>query len=131
MKKAVGKSTDPGRHQVWRHAEGRDTIALADELVPGARPLLERYMALGAVTRALPSLPEIRERALAQVAALPAEIRAIRDPKPADVRRSRKLWDLRDQLGDPDAAAQLAALPADRDPVIRNWETVAAPAAAA
>lgn len=99
MKKAAGKTSDPGRHQVFRTAQG-DTIAMADELVDGTA-LLRRVMAAGGRTQAPEDLDVIRARARASVTALPAEVRAVDAAAGAwPVRRSQKLIDTRAALGD-------------------------------
>jgi nicotinate phosphoribosyltransferase len=111
MKKAVGKVSDPGRHQVWRRAGG-DVISLADELISGATAMLHRVMAVGGRLQAPRDLAEIRDHARASVQALPEDVRALADAAVWPVERSQRLMDLRVQLGDAtqiDAAAQLAA----------------------
>lgn len=107
IKKAVGKGTDPGRHQVHRTPAG-DVLSLSDEMV-GGRPLMERVMAGGALVKDLPDLHAIREHAQAELERLPAEVRALRDPQPLRLARTRKLVDLRAQLGDQTADQLLVA----------------------
>lgn len=109
IKKAAGKATDPGRHQVWRHRDGYDVISMSDEIIPDAQPLLRRVMVGGQRVGRQRTLAEIRDYATAQVAALPAAIKDVRDPAPADVRRSDKLWKLRARLGDHIAIDHLVA----------------------
>ena len=132
MKKAAGKATDPGRLQVHRCAD-HDVISLADEVVVGGRPLLKRVMALGKVVGEQPPLPQIRDYAMAQVAALPDDIRAVREPTTRPVHRTRRLWELRDRLGDPVAVEHLRPQPADAEPYDDHtaaWLAHYAPAAA-
>jgi nicotinate phosphoribosyltransferase len=85
-KLSAGKETWTGPKQVyrWRDAAGRlagDLIALADEPAPeGAEPLLATVMAGGVPVAPPPSLEEIRARCAREVAALPPELRRLRDP---------------------------------------------------
>jgi len=79
-KKSPGKRTLPGRKQVWRRQDEsgqRDLVGLADEEHSG-RPLLEQRLAAG---RRLgddgESLAEVRKRVLAELAALPEDLRVI------------------------------------------------------
>jgi nicotinate phosphoribosyltransferase len=78
-KRSTGKATWPGRKQVWRSldAEGRmagDVLSVADDSQPG-EPLLEPVMRAGRRLRPSPSLAEVRARAAAGLAALPAPLR--------------------------------------------------------
>lgn len=111
MKRAVGKATDPGTHRVWRDKEGREIIALADELVPGAQQLLVRVMALGRVEGRQPSLEEMRAYTAKEQEALPKEIRRLDSPEVIRVVRTRRLWELRASLGCMEAEAHLARSP--------------------
>jgi nicotinate phosphoribosyltransferase len=75
-KRSERKQTFPGAKQVWRRCDGRgramgDEIALADEAPREGEPLLVRVMEGGAIARDPPPLAAVRERALAQIAALP------------------------------------------------------------
>lgn len=116
MKRAVGKATDPGAHRVWRDREGRQIIALPDEIVPGAHQLTERFMALGRVTHAQPSLEQMREHAAREVAALPEGVLRWKRPEIVPVARTRHVWELRASLGDSEAQAHLAQGPASPSP---------------
>lgn len=84
-KLSVGKASLPGAKQVWRTLEGGvmtgDTVGLADEQLPG-RPLLAPAMRDGEVVLR-ESIERMRERAEAELAALPAELRAPGDGTPA------------------------------------------------
>jgi nicotinate phosphoribosyltransferase len=91
-----GKSTYPGRKQVWRRMRGEhaveDVISLASEHPPqGAVPLLERVMAGGQRLDAAPSLDAIRAWHRARVVELPAEIRRLDPPESYPVSRSGPL----------------------------------------
>jgi nicotinate phosphoribosyltransferase len=86
-----GKATLPGELQVWRYAD-HDLVALAREPSPGsgARPLLEpvwRGSASVAPLDAGEALARARARARSEVAALPAELRAIDASASAPERR--------------------------------------------
>lgn len=99
MKLAQNKSTDPGKVMAWRGPNG-DVLAVDDEVVPDARPLLRRVMALGRVEGHQPTLAQIQARALASVRALPVEVRDIHAPVPLSVTRTEALLRLRRRLGD-------------------------------
>jgi nicotinate phosphoribosyltransferase len=84
-KRSTGKATWPGRKQVFRDCgpDGvilGDTIGLVEEALPG-RPMLVPAMR-GGRRLAQPTLDEIRARAQAELATLPAECRRLRDPDP-------------------------------------------------
>ncbi|MGH2534535.1 MAG: nicotinate phosphoribosyltransferase [Thermomicrobiales bacterium] len=91
IKVAGPKSTWPGKKQVSRVGafEG-DVIHLEDESpLPNSRPLLQTILRDGEVLPgALPPLGEIRERALANLAALPDALKALDRPAEYDVRFS-------------------------------------------
>jgi nicotinate phosphoribosyltransferase len=95
-KRSADKSTVPGPKQVFRTSSGGmmggDVIAAADEELDGER-LLAPAMRDGEVT-SVEELEQIRERASAQLAALPPELRrpaGDRAPKPYPVRFSERL----------------------------------------
>lgn len=78
LKKSPGKSTYPGRKQLWRVM--RDGIAVEDVLTleearppADAQPLLRQVMKRGE-RLSRPSLSEIRDRCRQQVATLPREV---------------------------------------------------------
>jgi len=83
LKLSAGKETWAGPKAVYRMVgpDGRfahDLLATADEPPPaGAVPLLAPVMAGGEILPPRPSLAQIRERAAAQVAALPEEVRRL------------------------------------------------------
>lgn len=104
MKKSASKSSVPGAKQVWRRKEQglvcEDIVGLSLERGPAdGEPLLERVMADGARLSAAPSLKEIRERCLHQVASLDEGVRRIKEPKTIPVRHSRALIDLVERVG--------------------------------
>ncbi|MBI2323159.1 MAG: nicotinate phosphoribosyltransferase [Chloroflexi bacterium] len=99
LKLSAAKATWPDRKQVWRRVESErfreDVIALADEPGPaGALPLLQQVMRDGRRLHR-ESLDEARRRALAQRAALPAEVRRITQPARYPVAFSAALQALR------------------------------------
>ena len=80
-KRSEGKSTWPGRKQVWRRfdAAGRmcgDTLALADEVRDGTA-LLTTVMQGGRRLAPSPPLAAVREFARTQLATLPPPLRAL------------------------------------------------------
>jgi nicotinate phosphoribosyltransferase len=99
MKLTETKQNDPGVHQVFRFAD-RDVVALWGEQLDG-EPLLSQVMRGGEVAGELPSLEEIRSRCLVRVAALPADVRRIAEPRQWTVERSPRLLALRDRIGQP------------------------------
>jgi len=79
---SAAKVTYPGRKQVFRFSQrgGRfvnDVIALADENVPGAEPLLVRVMREGRREIPRTNLEEARERCLLQTSRLPTALREL------------------------------------------------------
>lgn len=100
MKLATGKVTWPGRKQVWR-CDGHDVLSLHDEEVPGGRPLLVQVMSNGHRTFVEP-IARIRERAMAELAALPEQLRSL---EPAD----EPLWPVEISPGLRDCAERIRA----------------------
>jgi nicotinate phosphoribosyltransferase len=91
VKLSAGKETAPGRKQVWRSPDG-DVLGLRDEPGPvDAEPLLEPVMIDGVRTVSAPSIPEMRDRFDADLAALPATARRLRDATPIAVQPSDAL----------------------------------------
>ncbi len=102
-KRSEGKATWPGAKQVFRatDASGRmafDHVALADEAFAGGTPLLEPVMRGGRRVRPA-SLDDSRRLAAAQLAALPAYARRLREHGAYPVHMSPRLEDLRRRLG--------------------------------
>ncbi|HEX9179102.1 MAG TPA: nicotinate phosphoribosyltransferase, partial [Burkholderiales bacterium] len=88
-KRSEGKATWPGRKQVLRHAgpDGRyagDTLTLEVDRRQGT-PLIAQVMAGGCRNSPSPALPDIRSRALAQMASLPEGLRGLEDAAPYPV----------------------------------------------
>ena len=102
MKLSAGKASWPGRKQVFRRkaADGnmeKDIIGARDEDLPGER-LLQEVMRAGKITVAYPKLSEIRERLTADLATLPASVKAIREPSRFPVEFSANLKALRAEV---------------------------------
>jgi nicotinate phosphoribosyltransferase len=99
IKLAGSKTTWPGRKLAYRIGNyEEDVIQLDDEPAPpDARPLLEPAIRDGDICADLPSVLDIRSRALANVQALPARYRALTDPPPYPVRRSEGIVALRER----------------------------------
>jgi len=122
----VEKATDPGRKQLVRYADGAghpfcDVIYLDGEARPESGPvrgrsrswphrtvhaatpaseeeLLRPVFAGGKRLEPSPSIHDIRARALAQIAALPEELKRMRNPHIYDVMLSEELGTLKDQM---------------------------------
>jgi nicotinate phosphoribosyltransferase len=98
MKLSKGKITLPGRKQVYRFRteEGyfkKDLIALSEENVEG-EPLLVRVMDNGKIVNTLPTLEEIRIKALENLQKLPLQFHELTDAPTYPVELSRKLQEL-------------------------------------
>jgi nicotinate phosphoribosyltransferase len=98
MKLSEGKATLPGRKQVFRFKDkkgffAKDIIALADEKMEG-EPLLAKVMENGKITRALPSLSEIRAAASENLSKLPEKYKKLTDAPMYPVELSQALEDL-------------------------------------
>ena len=98
IKLAGGKSTWPGRKQVYRIGEvERDIIQVDTEAAPeGGRPLLQPIVERG--TRVFPeeSVQEIRERAMASLGSLPQALRELTPDEQYPVQMSDGLLSLRE-----------------------------------
>jgi len=98
MKLSEGKATLPGRKQVFRFKDkkgffAKDVIALADEKMEG-EPLLAIVMENGKITRALPSLGEIRAAASENLSKLPEKYKKLTSAPAYPVELSQALEDL-------------------------------------
>jgi len=98
MKLSEGKTTLPGRKQVWRFKNEngnlkKDVIALADEKLE-AESLLNQVMEKGKITVELPSLREIRSAAKENLFKLPIEFKKFENPKIYPVEQSKNLQEL-------------------------------------
>jgi nicotinate phosphoribosyltransferase len=103
MKLSTGKVTLVDKKQVHRHYDGqgnflRDVIALRDEPVAGATPLLQPVMRRGELIRPLPSLNDSRSYFQSQFARLPEPCKALEDPAVYPVELSPGLQDLQSRV---------------------------------
>ena len=104
LKLSTGKVSWPGKKQVFRMRDERgqlqkDVIALREENIPGADPLLQKVMASGEVAVRCPTLEEIRDNFMAEFKRLPDPIKAIRNPASYPVEISPQLTKLREEVG--------------------------------
>ena len=102
MKLSTGKASWPGRKQVFRQITPgggmeKDIIGVRDENLSGEK-LLEQVMRNGKSSAAHPKLPEMRERLATDLAALPGNVKAIREPSHLSVEFSPQLKALRDEV---------------------------------
>jgi len=101
-KRSEGKSTWPGRKQVYRHY-GEDGIMLYDVVtgvddIRDGRPLLKQVMHDGLRTQPQPSLTALREYAAQEMASLPAPLRKLGREPPYSVLISESLRKLAARL---------------------------------
>ncbi len=101
-KRSEGKSTWPGRKQVFRQFDptGRmleDTLTLDGDTAPG-EPLIEQVMTGGRRLRPAPTLAEIRGRAASQLAQLPDALRDINQSASYHVHIAPTLKELADEV---------------------------------
>lgn len=100
MKLSAGKTTLPGRKQLYRFSSGdghyvRDVIACEQEDPAGGRALLARVMAAGRRTSAPETLADLQARCRASLQRLPSRLLSLRDEVEAyDVGRSPALLEL-------------------------------------
>ena len=104
LKLSTGKVSWPGKKQVFRMRDERgqlqkDVIALREENIPGADPLLQKVMASGEVAVRCPTLEEIRDNFMAEFKRLPDPIKAIRNPASYPIEISPQLTKLRQEVG--------------------------------
>jgi nicotinate phosphoribosyltransferase len=99
IKLAGGKSTWPGRKQVYRmDGFARDIIQLDSEAAPeGGRPLLHPIVVEGKRVMPEESVHEIRKRALASLDALPGNLCELTPESPYRVEMSDALLALREE----------------------------------
>jgi nicotinate phosphoribosyltransferase len=103
MKLSTGKVTLVDKKQVYRHYDGqgdllRDVIALRDEEVAGALPLLRPVMRRGRIVRPLPSLNDNRAHFQAQFTHLPEPYKALKNPPVYPVELSPGLQNLQSRV---------------------------------
>ncbi|MCZ7357462.1 MAG: nicotinate phosphoribosyltransferase [Candidatus Methanoperedens sp.] len=96
------KATLPGRKLVWRIIEKgkflKDIIALEDETVDNAEPLLEQAVRKGKIVCSRPSLEEIRLTAAENFSRLPDSCRKLESASVYPVEFSKGLIDLRKKI---------------------------------
>jgi nicotinate phosphoribosyltransferase len=94
------KATLPGKKRVWRY-ENRtyltDIIALEDEAIDNAWPLLEEIVRNGKII-CKPSLEEIKKKAGDNLLHLPEEYKKLEGAPVYPVKFSRRLLDLREKI---------------------------------
>lgn len=103
LKLSTGKVSSPGRKQIFRFADGRgrlqrDVIALRNEELPRAEPLLRKVMEKGEIKGTYPKLKEIRENFLQEFDRLDGATRAIRNPAVYSVELSPRLKQLKKEI---------------------------------
>jgi nicotinate phosphoribosyltransferase len=96
MKTSVEKGTLPGRHQVWRTADG-DVMGLVDEELDG-RPLIQPVVLGGNRVSDPPSLDEARALAEKELAAVPDQCRPLVSPASVRPELSERLRTLKEAL---------------------------------
>ena len=100
MKQSSGKSTYPGRKQIFRCFEGgqfkQDRLGLITES-SSEMPLLQLVVKQGERVQSYETLDQIRERTAASVAALPIQTRRLENPIPLSVELSPALLELTEQ----------------------------------
>ena len=103
VKLSQDKQTLAGRKQVFRrYADSgemvEDVIALRDEELAGAEPLLSPVMAKGKRLSPPTPLDEIREHAAENLARLPSPLKTLRETAPYPVRQSEAIRTLQNKL---------------------------------
>ncbi|VVB84785.1 Putative nicotinate phosphoribosyltransferase [uncultured archaeon] len=96
------KATLPGKKRVWRMVENgefiKDIIALEDEVIDNAWPLLEQTVKNGKIVCSRPSLDMIRQRALENFSNLPDEYKKLDGAPVYPVDFSQGLVSLREAI---------------------------------
>lgn len=103
LKLSTGKASSPGRKQIFRFSDRqgrlvRDVIALRNEELAGAEPLLQKVMERGRMREPYPRLKEIRERLLDEINHLDEQTRAIRSPADYPIELSPRLRGLKQEI---------------------------------
>lgn len=103
LKLSTGKVSWPARKQIFRVTDGqgrpqKDIVALREEHIEGAEPLLQKFMEQGKPRDNYPTLNEIKARFLDEFGRLDEKIKAIRDPAPYPVEFSPRLTALRAEI---------------------------------
>jgi nicotinate phosphoribosyltransferase len=87
------KPSLPGAKQVFRFSD-HDVLALAEEPITGAAPLLHPVIQAGRRILPKPDLSDLRERAQQKLAAIPEACRRLREPENYPVVKSERLMAL-------------------------------------
>lgn len=102
MKQSSGKSTYPGRKQIFRQFVNgtlqSDTLGLAEEASSNAQPLLQLVCQSGKMLHLPESLATIRQRTRDNVNSLPAIARQLHHPQSPSVRISASLEKLTEDI---------------------------------
>jgi len=103
VKTSPGKHTYPGPKQIHRILDDKgiliqDIISLADELVEGSLPLLEKIIENGSIVKSLPSLDATQLYHTQQVQMIPS-LTNLDQVQSFPVSYSKKLLKLTDELG--------------------------------
>ena len=103
LKLSTGKASFPGRKQIFRFADQqgwlmKDVIALRNEELAGAEPLLKKVMEKGEMKEPYPNLKEIRESFSGEFGRLDEKSKAIRNPAAYPVELSPRLRQLREKI---------------------------------
>lgn len=98
IKASSGKTTYPGRKQIFRHYEGdcfqADRLGLTSEAVNQETPLMQLVLKQGERLHPPDSLEAIAKRTRNAVTQLPDAVRLLRQPTPGTVEFSQALQDL-------------------------------------
>ncbi|MBD1918751.1 MULTISPECIES: nicotinate phosphoribosyltransferase [Cyanophyceae] len=99
MKEASGKTTLPGRKQIFRRYDGGQAVGdrlglLEETAAPDEQPLLQLVVKQGQAMQELESLDAIAARTAASVASLPAAVRQLERPADYGVALSDALVEL-------------------------------------
>lgn len=107
------KPSLPGAKQVFRFSD-HDVLALADETVSGATPLLEPVIRAGRRIVEKPHLPRVRELAQQRLAAIPESCRRLENAATYPVSHSEKLRALTAEVAGVQRAAGAPHYPPSR-----------------
>jgi nicotinate phosphoribosyltransferase len=100
LKLSTGKESWPGKKQVFRFEDARglfskDIIAMSDEEIPGAKPLLETVLQRGKIVGRLPTLEDAKSVCRDGLGRLPGIYKRIIEPARYPVEFSARLQELR------------------------------------
>ena len=95
-KKSEGKSTWPGRKQIYRFYQtdgimSHDIITRSEEVINNARPLLESVIRDGKLIASIKSLSDMRAYAAKELKSLPNDLKGINKAKPYSVKIAQSL----------------------------------------